>query len=744
MKESLLARALRYLLYATAIIPLIIFSQYISPFHFGKVVVFRSMVELLAVAYLMLVWHDRSYRPRTNGIFWAFVAFAAAFTVTTIFSSQPYQSFWGTLERMGGLWTFWHYLVYYVMLTSVVRTREHWRHFLDLTVGVGILSALYGFGQKTNIAFFIGSGGRERVFGTIGNAALFAGYQILTLFLALTLFIQPGNTPKRTWLYGVAITVNAIAILMTAVRGSLLGLVAGLFVFTWLLASHYRSPAARKALIVFSAGVALFVAVSLTLKHSAVLEGSRYLRRVTDFSLQTYTVQTRFWAWKAGFQGWAETPKTMLLGWGPENFNVPFSKHFNPKFFAGLGSETLFDRAHNMFVEILVTMGLIGFFAYVNIFVAAFRALAAMLKQAPLARYAVGLIPMLIAYAIHNSFIFDTSANFYVFFSVLGFMSFLISEPDRGMQSQPQQRGSSAVRNAAGMLLMIGAVVLVYKTNIVPAKANYTLTRAIVAGWNNDVGGAVETYRRALAYDVPGKYDYRNRFAQYALEVTNGVKTLTPQHVEILTFAIAEVQKNADDYPLDYLPQLYLSRLNIVLGRQDINSPYNDEALRHSLKALSLSPTFVRTYYEIAQAYLNKKDNATASSYFEKAIALNPEVGLSYWYLGIVELEEGNVRRGLNDVNAALERGYRPQEEDYVRLIGVYLKLNDFPNVVRMYEGLIGLKPGNAQYHASLAVAYSRIGRIDDAVVQAHMAAQIDPIFEREAQAFVQSLGRQW
>ena len=44
MQESILAKILKYFVYATAFVPLIIFNEYISPFHFGKVVVFRSII----------------------------------------------------------------------------------------------------------------------------------------------------------------------------------------------------------------------------------------------------------------------------------------------------------------------------------------------------------------------------------------------------------------------------------------------------------------------------------------------------------------------------------------------------------------------------------------------------------------------------------------------------------------------------------------------------------------------------
>ena len=196
-KESNLAKFLRIGVYLSAFVPLIIFKDFISPFHFGKVVIFRSLVEILGVAYLILIFKDRFYLPKGDKIFWALFLFVSAFSLATITSVLKYPSFWGTLERMGGLWTFWHYFIYFIILTSVFTKKEHWQRLLNLTIFVGVLSALYGFGQKTDISFFVGSGGRNRIFGTIGNPALFAGYQLLVVFLSLIMCFNPKNSQNR-------------------------------------------------------------------------------------------------------------------------------------------------------------------------------------------------------------------------------------------------------------------------------------------------------------------------------------------------------------------------------------------------------------------------------------------------------------------------------------------------------------------------------------------------------------------
>ena len=167
MKEHILAKILRFLIYITAFVPLIIFSNYISPFHFGKVVIFRAIVEIMLVFYVVLILRHKSYRPKASIIVWTFLGFALAFSITTATSVIKYQSFWGGLERMGGLFTFWHYFLFFLMMISVFRTEKDWFRMLDVTIFVSLLSAVYGFGQRTNLSWIVGSGDRTRIFGTV-------------------------------------------------------------------------------------------------------------------------------------------------------------------------------------------------------------------------------------------------------------------------------------------------------------------------------------------------------------------------------------------------------------------------------------------------------------------------------------------------------------------------------------------------------------------------------------------------
>ena len=118
--SELYLKLLRWGIYISLFVPLIIFSEFISPFHFGKAVVFRSLVEILVVVYiLLLLVGGKKYLPRWTPIVIAFTIFAGIYGLATLTAVDFKFAFWGTLERMGGLFSFLHFWVWFVILTSV-------------------------------------------------------------------------------------------------------------------------------------------------------------------------------------------------------------------------------------------------------------------------------------------------------------------------------------------------------------------------------------------------------------------------------------------------------------------------------------------------------------------------------------------------------------------------------------------------------------------------------------------------
>ena len=136
------AKILRWGIFISLFVPLIIFSQYLSPFHFGKMIIFRILVEVMAVFYIPLMLADKKYRPKWNLIVISFSVFTALYVITGFTGVNFYNSFWGSLERMGGIFSFVHFWVYFIILVSVIKKEIDWNKIFKISVFVGFIFLL--------------------------------------------------------------------------------------------------------------------------------------------------------------------------------------------------------------------------------------------------------------------------------------------------------------------------------------------------------------------------------------------------------------------------------------------------------------------------------------------------------------------------------------------------------------------------------------------------------------------------
>ena len=116
---------------------------------------------------------------------------------------------------------------------------------------------------------------------------------------------------------------------------------------------------------------------------------------------------------------------------------------------------------------------------------------------------------------------------------------------------------------------------------------------------------------------------------------------------------------------------------------------------------------------------------------------------MSYAYLGAAKIESGDLS-GAEDLEKALnsKNFYTPREVDFQRLINAYVKTNNFERLAWIYEQMIRINPNKPEHYAALATVYANLGRIDEAVIMARKAVEIDPSFESDARIFLKSLGR--
>ncbi len=736
-------KILRWGIFVSLFIPLIIFSQYLSPFHFGKIVVFRALVEIMAVFYILLILVNKNYRPRWTFLLTSVSIFTGLYVFSGIIGVNFYRSFWGSLERMGGIFSLLHFWAYFVILISIIRNRADWHKIFKISVFVGFLSILFAYGQRLQLGkFFVGWQHGDRVIGTIGNPALFAGYLLFILYLALLFLLKKKTDIREKGFYAAVIILGTPVLLMTAVRGAILSFFGSLFLLAIFFIFFSKSKGVKAGLLVAIIVLLLLTGFVLSNKDEAWVKNISWLRRITSISLETETAQTRLWSWNSAIQGWKEKP---IFGWGPENFAVLHMKHFDARHFTGIGSETIWDRAHNILLNILATMGIVGLLSYLSIFFFFFYILIKKFKQKKIGKITLGVISvMIIAYVGQNLFIFDTFANYFLFFLVLGYVNYISGSTRIDAEKSKQEARNPSI--FLTIILLILAFVLVYQANIEPAKANYATTRGILAGRAGDVQKAVNKYRQAIDYNNPqGAYEIKHKFATFSIQYTQKMKQKEEDFdPSLLYYAIQKVGENIKRFPLDTIPYLYIGRMYILLidKEPEIAGQQAEESIR---RAIDLNDKNPRIWYELGQVQLSLKRHQESYESFKIAAELNPEVATSWWFLGVTAFQAEHYQEASDAMDKAIELGYTgfiTNRSDLSRLIFIYEKVKNYQGLIKAYEATAQENPKDAQVYASLAATYAKIGDYEKAVWAALKSAEIDPQFRDEAQAFIDSLSR--
>jgi hypothetical protein len=314
------------------------------------------------------------------------------------------------------------------------------------------------------------------------------------------------------------------------------------------------------------------------------------------------------------------------LGWGPENFEFVFAKHFNPCMFLGeCGGEIWFDRAHNVVFDALVQTGIIGFLSYLLVFGTVFLILWKRFFKGKVDFLTAGIFSvLLISYFIQNLTVFDMVSSYMIFFLVLGFIaSFTLLEKENQIP-----RKISSPNFLVAFVLLVLFIFSFINFIIKPFKTDYYAIETIK---HQDFAERLYFYKKALAASPLGKHQIRTFFAEqfenfYQSEA--GKKVSQKDLLEELNFLTDELKKSINESPLDFRSYLRLGQLYNTLFTVDQTKIAEAEEIIQ--KTIELSPTNQQGYWELAQTKLYGGKIEEALSLAEKAVELDKKVPQSH------------------------------------------------------------------------------------------------------------------
>jgi O-antigen ligase len=615
----------RLFIYIALISPIIIDRSLFFPFITGKALFFRLFIELALVAAIGAVvrreiaW-ETIRKTIKNKVFLSISIFLGLTFVSSLTAIHPSFAFWSNFERGEGAWQILHYCLLFSLLLIFFRTEGDWRRLIGWQAIISSWVALYAVGQKLANATLVHYGAEKAkiltswiisppigspLSGSLGNSSYLGGYMLFSAFLTLYLII---NTPKGKVraLWMLAFVLQTIMFFNAKTRGSFVALGAGIVIMLVLWA--FRKKRVMKHSLALGGTVFLVICgigyLVLTIKGDA-LKG----------------LEPRFWTWGSAISGVIEKP---LLGWGTENFPLPFDKYYNPHHY---GIESWFDRAHNAFLEYATSGGILLLLAYLAIFLTLYKGLWKHENKGPWPL--VMALPAI--YIVNGLVLFEILPLYILLFFMLAFLVRYgeIFETE----GETMHRATAKPQKLAIVIIaIIGIAISSYATIWLPFRKNTLILTALQTNGKTDNEAFKEHYD-AIAFSSPvGTQEavqnlYAFTVGYFEFLRNNDLTKKIPKEKIQTIMANNKIwhEKTAEDAVGLKTEYGYITSLLAAAQTTNDNS-YLKEAKELTKKASEASPTrleFIR--FEMAIAVLEKDAKAYELAR-KKAVVLRPDL----------------------------------------------------------------------------------------------------------------------
>jgi len=708
--------------------PLVFFRKFFFPFVVPKTVFFRIVIDIIFIAYIFLVVSNRKYLPKISALTTAIIVFILIVVVTSLTGVNPEKSFWSVFERMTGLLTFFHLFAFYIILSSVFKERKHWERILAIAALVGVVLCFYVWTSDQTFA----RGG-----GTIGNTSFLAGYLLFDIFFALILFL----TTKGGWkiLYGALSLILILGLFVSEepCRGAIAAFWGGVFI----LVSGYL------LFLLFSSGkkslktLAFLIPIFLILAALCLFQLNFIKEKIASW-WQVNGSESRMIVWKISLDAWKEK---FWLGWGQENFNVAFAKHFDPAL--PLTFDIWYDRAHNIVFDAAVASGVLGLISLLAVFGTAVFNLIRLFPRVTERKnifFPLGMIAILAAYFAQNIWVFDMISSYMMFFFSLAFINFLILNAEEEPKSDYSAK-EKPVYSLIGVILIIASVLSLYFGNIQVARASNSLVKGINAPLEEAAADFQKAYELSPASKTETPEQFSTRMVDLAFQIRQNVTQQQQATLSAGFKSVEEVfQESIKQDPQDFRKQLFLGQFYNNLFQLTQNNNFLDLSEETLRGAMELSPKNQQVYWSLGQTLIFRKENEEANKTFQKAIDLEPRFAQSYWYLFMAYKFEKEYDLALQEFKKAEEMGlkWKQNSDNFKQIIDLYRNLKDQDYLISISEEGTKNFPKDIYFWNNLADVYALAGDKVKARETANKILEMRPDLSGQVESFLKNLGQ--
>lgn len=627
--SNILIEVIRWGAYIALFAPLVVSSKFLFPFVVTKTVFFWIFAEFIFAAWILLALNNKRFRPRWNALTISVGAFIFVTILTSFTGVNIERSFWSTVERMAGAVNWIHLAIFFFVLSATFKSVKDWKKLLAVSLMASVIVALIFLLERLGISII---GFNTKGGSTIGNSSFMSAYLLFNVFFGIWLFSQAKDFVMKV-VYATAVFLLALTIFLSTAFGAFLSMAGGFFLLfiAWLFFKK-RVNFAKPLAVIF---LMLGIIIGSVIIYATFAQDEQILKRLPSFFASSETIQARKVVWQMAVEGIKERP---ILGWGPENFNVPFSKYFNPCLALNeCGNEVWFDRTHNIVLDHLANSGIVGLISYLAILLSAlFLAWKKIFRGSKDWIFPTVITSLLISYVAQNMLVFDMLNTYLMFALTLAFAQSL-SAPEfalvhSGFGGPKEEETDQEISNirSPGMfsVFIVGTFLIYYLFSFGVQSLEAAYLGIKIGRGKMQASEILKMYRKSLTVSPVGNRQIPEFFTQQIMKVAESDSSAPNEFVqETINIMEDMVEKN----PLDYREKILLANLYTAAHQRD--SAYllrSEELLKESLE---LSPKNQQSYFSLVENYMFQGRGEEALEMAQKAVALEPRFKKAYQFL---------------------------------------------------------------------------------------------------------------
>jgi putative inorganic carbon (HCO3(-)) transporter len=625
-------KGIKYCLYGMVVlIPAVFFPWFYTVFSMPKLLVMRLLSLIIILLLGCKIFTERSFSYKKCPFNILLFIYAGICILNTIFSIAPLTSLFGAASRFMGIFTVLNFLLLSFFVFNFVSDAKEVRRFFIVSIITSVVLSFYGLVQYLGFfkeVFHWSENPAERIFSTIGQANHFGAYVGMNILLGLFLFphLRKG---KRKWLLAAGLGLMLLVVILTASRGAIIATVLAILTCAVIIIVRRW----EKVRLMFKKTT---VKILLAILILAIVGGFAF-GRIQELPLVERTVATinvfkegslpdRLSWWMSTLQMIHDRP---LLGFGLATYSDAFNMYRRTDYkTAGPGDmqDTITpEAAHNEYLNMAATQGLIGLVAYLAMIYYIFWRIDTFTlfsKKAEKDFYLIlGVKGALMVYLlqIFVSFgVIGTSAIFYIMIGLAGIL----------VEGSNQVKKIALHKNVTLLLAILITFIscVGFYFTVREAYADYSYKLAKTAEVREDFQGAMQHYQDTV-FAQPFEYVYRQAFAQFALKNAGNLFLSADEQLQMLKLAEENYQSAAkiNEFHPSTFHNFGLCEIELYMVTKDVN--YRIKGLAYLKKAIMLGVNNPLYPYQAAKVLFGINESETneeAKAMLRKVLEIRP------------------------------------------------------------------------------------------------------------------------